>query len=298
MHWFLGLAGSVALMLDICLLDKTGSIKSGLKRTEHYIQKFEAWVKSLPLSKLMSWHLRFVSDKIESNIWRKHPNLICFVVGYLFTACLNIWAIHTYSNDPGIYKPNAAIMFGPHRYMVYPLVANVLGGFFLMISRNLVLWSRKKNVMFVYMAVVLLKVLVGSILIGSLVAGVLIPCIHLISPTHPTVPNVELIRYYATAGFITMILYWALALDNALRMMDVTIYLLQVSLVICVTVYLAIFVTKALRLAIRKADSMYFTGFVGAIAGLYELASRIQFHPEHWTLVQRQVLLLFLGFGH
>ena len=289
----------IAVALDICFIDQTDNIRLRLNKIEAWIENFEKWIKSLPVLKLMSWHLGYISDYIDTILWKKHPNYICFITGYLLTAYFSGRAIYEFNNEPSIFKLEfEAHVSIPSSLLLYPMPANILGGLFLVIGRLLLRWGRHKNVLFLYMAVVVLKAIASAIVviivIGNVVEAGVVFFQH--NPFDPKM--VPVLMPVLIGGIMSAILFMALALSNAFWLLDWIIYLLQFSLILWLTVYLAIFITKGLRLVLRKTDSMYFTGAVGAMACVYETILRFPLHPETWTPGVRSMVLLYLGIGH
>jgi hypothetical protein len=115
-----------ACIVDVALEGQTRTIR-------YYLRRLERWIKKLPIRVVMRWHINFVSRKLEAALWKKHPDWICFIAGYLITAALCAHSIITYipAMRNQIFVPPESL---PASALLTPIPANILGGLMLVLA--------------------------------------------------------------------------------------------------------------------------------------------------------------------
>ena len=289
----------VAAILDILTIDSSPRIEESLRIAEQWIENFERWVESLPFREVSTWHIRKVYEWIETRIWKKHPSWIYFIVGYLVTMVLCVHSILAYVDPVELLKVQYVTPeMLPSSIWLYPIPANILGGIFFVIGRRLLLACQRRGIFVLYLYLLLLKILMAAILaffiIGGLVFG-LIGYFHYHSHLEPS----KVANPYIARGFVTMIFYYGLGVANAIQVFDIFFIIVQMVLVIWITLYIAIFLSKAARLGLRRRN-WYFSGLAGAIMGTVSTGIAVcsSLHVERWSLYERQLTSWLIGFGH
>jgi hypothetical protein len=272
------------------LIDQTKKIRA-------WLRKLERWIKKLPIKAFMRWHIKWLSDHIEANIWRKHPDWICFIVGYLVAAAMSAYTIHDFASQvratPPKTIPDMVLHALPTSIILSPIPAAVLGGMVTVCTRRLLRWGKRAKLILLYMAVVLWKGAITFTVISLLLFSVVKATLESPKANGQFHLSTDYLQMEITRG----IFFWLICLRQPFILMNVIIYCFEYCLLLWVLSHVAIWITKAIRLLLKKADGMYCVGAVGALSAFAE--SMIQAYPyiaaipaSAWGWIQ-----FYLGFG-
>jgi hypothetical protein len=283
-----------AFIADVHLIDETKKIRA-------WLRKLERWIKKLPIRAFMRWHIKWLSEHIEANIWKKHPDWICFIAGYLITAALSavsiLYLVPKVRVSLEQHKiPEYVLHALPSSVLLSPIPAAVFGGLVLVLTRHLLRWGKQAKLLFLYMAVIVWKAAIALAIFLVFFLSAVKAAVEFVLAHHPASDR-ALMAYYMQSEIVAGVLFWLISLDHVFMLMSGIIYCFEYCLLLWLFSHVAIWITKAIRLLLKKADGMYCIGAVGACSAFAE--SMIQAYaymaaiPKNvWGLLQ-----FFFGLG-
>ena len=294
--------GATALFVDIFLVDEKPCIKTRLAGVVRYFKRFEEWITHLPFKRFPTWHLTIISNWLENHLWKKHPDWIAFIVGYLITTALSMHSILAYGPDINVARFPMGITAEPIPSTAYALVYTVpaaaLGGILCIIGRRLLLTHKGRGAGATYFSILLWKLLVIAFMFVAFMEGIMrgfIYLFHLGMPLKHPSTGVPVILHY----LMSSVLYYGLCTANAFWVFGFFIYALQLTIIVWLTLLLSIFLSRAIRFIIGASDGGYFSGAVAALSGMMVTVLTVErdILLYHWSAYAAATYNWLFGFG-